>query len=163
MSWSLQGFLPKTAFLFYFSFLSVHSMSWSQLVHPSHQTTFSSSASNPSPATTPDLASTFVLESEMGLASNAAFRSADPVRLPPFHLSQLRVNLSPENFRPIREPEHYEKIDQIGRGEFSCKRDFPENVLPMPVVVFKPFGFLLVKPHLLLESSRFILTVASKD
>ena len=138
-------------------------MSWSQLVHPSHQTTFSSSASNPSPATTPDLASTFVLESEMGLASNAAFRSADPVRLPPFHLSQLRVNLSPENFRPIREPEHYEKIDQIGRGESSCKRDFPECALPMPVDVFKPFGCLLVKPHLLLELSRFILTVASKD
>jgi hypothetical protein len=31
------------------------------------------------------------------------------------------MNLSPENFRPIRDPEHYEKIDQIGRGKFQTR------------------------------------------
>ena len=103
------------------------SMSWSQLVHPSAHPQRLSGSEHPSPASPSDLSAAFVLESEMGLASNGQYRSAaEPVsvRLPPLHLSQFRMNISPENFRPIREPEHYEKIDQIGRGE--RKSYFPD-------------------------------------
>jgi hypothetical protein len=57
------------------------------------------------PGSPSNLSQTFVLESEMGLSSN--------VRLPPFHLTQFRTS---ENFRPARDPDHYERIDQIGRG-----------------------------------------------
>jgi hypothetical protein len=96
-------------------------MSWSQLVHhpsqlPPHNRL--NSSSNSAPGSTSNLGQTYVLQSEMGLSSNGGFHAAEAVgvRLPPLHLSQFRMSLSPANFRPIRDPEHYEKIDQIGKG-----------------------------------------------
>jgi hypothetical protein len=96
-------------------------MSWSQLVHhpsqlPPHNRI--NASSNSAPGSTSNLGQTYVLQSEMGLSSNGGFHAAEAVgvRLPPLHLSQFRMSLSPANFRPIRDPEHYEKIDQIGKG-----------------------------------------------
>ena len=108
-------------FFFFFRIGFDVSMSWSQLVHPAQLSSGPTShsrlnggSSSSGPGSTPNES-----YSSMGLSSNAGFHSAETAgtRLPPLHLSQFRMSLSPANFRPIRDPDHYEKIDQIGKGK----------------------------------------------
>jgi hypothetical protein len=127
-SWVIMGehikiwVLINTLFVFRLWFNV--SMSWSQLVHPAQLSSGHSphrrlnGGSTPAPGATTTLGQTYNLDSSMGLSSNGGFHSSDPsqVRLPSLHLSQFRTTLSPANFRPIRDPEHYEKLDQIGKG-----------------------------------------------
>jgi len=131
-------------------------MSWSQLVHPAQLSSGPTShnrlnggSSSSVPGSTPNES-----YSSMGLSSNAGFHSAETAgtRLPPIHLSQFRMSLSPANFRPIRDPDHYEKIDQIGKGKYFFEilwKLGSESILPnyvpairFPILVFKLFESL---------------------
>ena len=127
-------------------------MSWSQLVHPAQLSGGHSphnrlnGGSTPAPGATTTIGQTYSLDSTMGLSSNGGgYRSSDvtQVRLPSLHLSQFRTSLSPANFRPIRDPEHYEKLDQIGKGNLTQQGPFINHVTHLGVGGGCPLGITL--------------------
>ena len=113
-------------------------MSWSQLVHPAQLSGAHyphnrlNGGSTPAPGATTTIGQTYSLDSSMGLSSNGGgYHSSDgtQVRLPSLHLSQFHTSLSPANFLPIRDPEHYEKLDQIGKGNLTQQGPFINYVM----------------------------------